>query len=1568
MDLALIGFKSDTSGLTKAERGLDKLANKGVKTEKTLKKSTGAISMGFARIASTLATVVTSGAALNKLVGVTRQFDVLNAQLVTATGSAEKASDAFFAIEEFAKTTPYDLAQATTAFNKLVNLGLNPSEEALLSYGNTASAMGKPLDQLIEAVADASVAEFERLKEFGIKAKNQGDTIAFTFRGVTEEVGNNAEEIQNYLMALGENEFAGSMANRMATLDGAVSNLGDSWDKLFLTVSQAGVGDMIEAGIRDSIDALDDLTLKIASGEVEARIDALTSKFDGFGEDIVFMLDTLGTMWTEGTQGWGLDGEKSAGYILDAFKSMPENIRSIIQLVAVEIGSLVDYGLIHGKAFAEVLGVQIGLLVENSKIWGLEIANALNPFSDDIDYSADYVRAAELAAEMTNSILESANRQAEGISSARRATIVGIMDEREAALNSFDAQIEGAKDLTKEYKKMMAERKKASKGTLASSQIKKQTKVVEAQNKELDKLLDSIYGVGEAWSETGNVIVNAFGDISSVLNNYVSELEKIGKTEEKLAEEKKKYQPDSNYYKEITAAEEELADKRTRANLSSFASIAGAAGDMFGEQTKAREAFHKIEMALTAVEIAMTLQKAGANALAAISSAFAAPWPINFASGAAMIAIMAGLGLFGGSSGSSGPTAADVQENQGRGTVLGSDEQSSSLMNTMDRYEDLQIDQLFELRGIRDNLRGLSSGITELARSVVAGRLIGEQNYDGQLGTIDTATGGIIGKSLASLDPTGLVGGIISSFSSTKKKLIDSGISFMSQTLGDILTSGEVEAAVYAEIQTTKKKWWGLSKKTSSKTEFKDLDSSITTNMANIFGHINESILGAADLLGFKTVEITKTHWETNFDDFYDEYEDWWGGGYGGNWGRQFGQLVTTTTEMSLEDALADFQINLPKISFEGLTGEEIEKELEAVFSQQADLIAEFLVPSIAQYQQIGEGSYETLLRVAQEQVIFNDHLERTNMMLSDLSSEGMIEVSQSIITLMGGLEEFQSAANAYYDAFFSDEEKFQQLQKSLTEVMVDMGLELPTTREGFRALVESMDLTTEEGQAMYATLLQMAPAMAEYISQLEDMEGVITDYAAAAEQVIDNLRQSIDVEKERAAVALAASQELYNAEIQFINMQRAAVQGIIDNAGNAKSRLEESVDAEKKKLDSQLTEKLQGIQAEKDLATEAHNKKLESLREEKTAQSANHSASMRNLSTQRSAVSKTISSLSSLSKSLDSALNSISGGLTTTQALGELDRAVASARSGDFSFDISRAAQAFTGQQSGQYSSLVDMMRDTGLAQNKIAELSDLTDSQLSVEERTLASLERAEVSANSRNEALLASIDNQMLLESANHEEFLAYLDGEAQKAKDEHQENIDELTAISEDAQARLDALTGIDTSVLSLEDAMALFNAALLEAEFENAQEEFARLDRMEQLALEELELAEQAYQDEIERLDALVTDAEAQLNALLGIDTSIMSVEEAINALASAMNNLAASQEPESDPVQPFKEDDMKYITPVKPDPVGIDLRDEVKRMAVTQDNINRSIAKNTSQSTSILQRIELNGLDTRVEP
>ncbi len=127
-------------------------------------------------------------------------FETLNTSLLTVFNGSERAAKAAFdEITEFTTKTPFQLEEVASGFIKLKNLGLDPGIDSLRSYGNTASALGKSLDQMIEAVADAAVGEFERLKEFGIKARSEGDKVAFTFQGNTTVIQKNAADIQEYL-------------------------------------------------------------------------------------------------------------------------------------------------------------------------------------------------------------------------------------------------------------------------------------------------------------------------------------------------------------------------------------------------------------------------------------------------------------------------------------------------------------------------------------------------------------------------------------------------------------------------------------------------------------------------------------------------------------------------------------------------------------------------------------------------------------------------------------------------------------------------------------------------------------------------------------------------------------------------------------------------------------------------------------------------------------------------------------------------------------------------------------------------------------------------------------------------------------------------------------------------------------------------------------------------------------------------------------------------------------------------------------------------------------------------
>lgn len=199
------------------------------------------------------------GLMIAKVAGAAAKMESMGVAMSTAfQGNEEAANSAMKTIIKFSKETPYALEEVTSGFLKLKNMGLDPSIEALTSYGNTASAMNKSLNDMVEAVADAATGEFERLKEFGIRAKNQGDTIAFTFRGVTTEVKNSSEEIQQYLLAIGNTEFAGGMAAQSQTLGGLFSSLKDDFFLL-----SAAIGSIVAGPLKKLMGIFSELSISI---------------------------------------------------------------------------------------------------------------------------------------------------------------------------------------------------------------------------------------------------------------------------------------------------------------------------------------------------------------------------------------------------------------------------------------------------------------------------------------------------------------------------------------------------------------------------------------------------------------------------------------------------------------------------------------------------------------------------------------------------------------------------------------------------------------------------------------------------------------------------------------------------------------------------------------------------------------------------------------------------------------------------------------------------------------------------------------------------------------------------------------------------------------------------------------------------------------------------------------------------------------------------------------------------------------------------------------------------------
>lgn len=471
-DVASLAIKIESLQVQQADTRLRGLASSGGGAE----KATSGLMGAFTKLIGPLTAAVSVLGTLNKLVDVQREFDVLNAGLITATGSSEKAAVAFEALRDFAANTPYDLNQAVEGFTKLVNLGLDPSERALKSYGNTASAMGKDLSQMIEAVADATTGEFERLKEFGIKAKQQGDQVSLTFRGVTTQIGNNAAEIEKYLTNLGENEFAGAMETRMDSLDGALSNLGDTWDQLFLTISQSGIGDAIEDAVRLAIDALEELTAMIASGQMEALLKSQTVQWEAWGTDIERSIDIVTQFIKDNFGEWEDEGQSVVDFLINAFKELPSNLRAMVQILTVEFAAGIDRQI----AYAEYWRDSVKAI-----------------FTDDTIVAAQGRFVQRL----------------EAIQAARLDSIDSALQERDATVKASNDQIAAAARLREEYDKAQEAKKKANAGTdrlagfrigadrpsrASSGQDKAAARAQKQREQEFDRLKESLQTEEEA--------------------------------------------------------------------------------------------------------------------------------------------------------------------------------------------------------------------------------------------------------------------------------------------------------------------------------------------------------------------------------------------------------------------------------------------------------------------------------------------------------------------------------------------------------------------------------------------------------------------------------------------------------------------------------------------------------------------------------------------------------------------------------------------------------------------------------------------------------------------------------------------------------------------------------------------------------------------------------------------------------------------------------------------------------------------------------------------------------------
>lgn len=654
----------------------------------------------------------------------------------------------------------------------------------------------------------------------------------------------------------------------------------------------------------------------------------------------------------------------------------------------------------------------------------------------------------------------------------------------------------------------------------------------------------------------GMQIAEGFDAASQSLSAFVTGFQALFKVE-------------ADYGKAISArglTSQQIADieaKHSAQQVNAYGTLAGAAKGMFKQHTAGFKLMASAEKAFRAAELAMTIKASAVKmglfesetyaklaglaqqAIAVVTGqgvetgavvageaerntakvpgvfmsflSALGPWGMA-AAGVAVAAVLGGA--FGGNKGGSMPSAADRQESNGTGTVLGDESaKSKSIGNSLDRLRDVNTmtmqysaQMLASLRGIEAAMAGVSTQILR-AGGVTTGKNLG-------INTESKGTGDAIGSLLSNIPLIGgalggIVGGIISGiFGKSSSTITDAGLS-ISGTAAQMRQGQGVNQ--YADKTTTKKSWFGSSTKTS--TILQDAGADVSRQFGLIFGGVSDSLQSAAGAMGQDAAAVAQR--------------------------------------------LAGYVIDIPRLSLQGLKGDDLQEAISTAVGAKADEMARLVAPGLEGFQRIGEGYFETVTRVASATESAGETLRRLGVAsvgLGQVVSKGAEDigaeivrqsitalegvaggigsivnlmagsaqeladtysalrdvrdslvmmgvsgaaVSRAMLTGAGGLEQLASGVTAFEEGFFSESERTQMATARMAGEFKRLGVAMPATREGFRALVTGIDTSTEAGQRLVGELLPLS-------SQFADLVDVAAEAAVAVESLTEKQRQQV--------------------------------------------------------------------------------------------------------------------------------------------------------------------------------------------------------------------------------------------------------------------------------------------------------------------------------------------------------------------------------------------------------------------------------------------------------------------------
>ncbi|MCW8966890.1 MAG: tape measure protein [Candidatus Pacearchaeota archaeon] len=236
--------------------------------------------------------IVAGGLAAMPLINTASTFEGYQATLETIEGSQAKAKTSMKWVSDFAAKTPSSMAEVTESFVRLRAYGLDPTSGLMKTLSDTGSAMGKPVMQAVEAMADAVTGENERLKEFGIKARAEGDLFKYEYtdkNGVQRTMAalkDDRKQIESVLTKIWNEKYAGAGERQAKTWRGLMSNLGDQWTRFQIMVMDSGPFARIKKHLGDFLKRVDEMA---NNGQLKVWAEKT-------GAQILYVMDAVATL------------------------------------------------------------------------------------------------------------------------------------------------------------------------------------------------------------------------------------------------------------------------------------------------------------------------------------------------------------------------------------------------------------------------------------------------------------------------------------------------------------------------------------------------------------------------------------------------------------------------------------------------------------------------------------------------------------------------------------------------------------------------------------------------------------------------------------------------------------------------------------------------------------------------------------------------------------------------------------------------------------------------------------------------------------------------------------------------------------------------------------------------------------------------------------------------------------------------------------------------------------------------------------------------------------------------